>query len=258
LPRFAFRAESSRETALVAAADLDEERRQLAHHLPEKVRGGDAEENEIAGTHELAALHHDDARVFFLQPFVGEGAEVVPSGDGRCRALHGLEIEPVLDPPDERLRECGSPRGDLVEVDAHARIVARVEVVVRADGVEHADVVRQQIVQFAREQQRIVRLARAKMRDLRRCVHARIGPSGASDVDLAEDVAGGAQQVALDRLLRVTLRLPTGIASAFVLDRQFVGRHIRFIPSVARDSLCNWRCRQRHRGTPGDPSLRSG
>ena len=48
---------------------------------------------------------------------------------------------------------------------------------------------RQQVVELAREQQRIVRLARAEMRDLRRCVHARVGASGAADVDLAEDVA---------------------------------------------------------------------
>ncbi len=99
----------------------------------------------------------------------------------------------------------------------------------------------QQVVELAGQQQRIVRLAGAEMRDLRGGVHARVGASGASDVDVAQHVAGRAQQVPLHRLLRVTLRLPTGIASAFVLDRQFVSRHApTFVPGSRRLFVVVW------------------
>ena len=55
------------------------------------------------------------------------------------------------------------------------------------------------------------------------------------EIDLAEDIPRRAQQVALHGLLRVTLRLPTRVASAFVLDGQFVSRHApNFVPDPRR------------------------
>ena len=46
------------------------------------------------------------------------------------------------------------------------------------------------------------------MRDLCRRVNARIGAAGAADVDVAENLRGGADQMSLHRFRRVTLRLP--------------------------------------------------
>src|SRR5688572_26482848 len=73
-PRLALRVQSRPDVVGrdVAAPDFDKVGDQLAHHLPEKVRGGDAHENQLAVLHELAALEDDDARVFFLQPLVRE------------------------------------------------------------------------------------------------------------------------------------------------------------------------------------------
>ena len=73
---------------------------------------------------------------------------------------------------------------------------------------DDVDVVRQQVVQFARELQRFDGLARSEMRNLRHGVDAGIGAPGAADVDFAEHLCRRADQVALHGFRRVTLRLP--------------------------------------------------
>src|SRR5437667_12722914 len=64
------------------------------------------------------------------------------------------------------------------------------------------------------------------MCDLTGSMNAGIGSTGAADLGLAEQLAGNAHQPSLNRFRRVTLRLPTGISSALVLDGQFVSRHL--------------------------------
>ena len=94
-----------------------------------------------------------------------------------------------------------------------------------ANRIENVDVVRQKIVHLARHRDRIDGLVDTKMRDLPGRVNAGICPPGAADVDVAEQLARHFDQPALNGLRRVTLRLPTGVASSLVLDRQFVSRH---------------------------------
>src|SRR2546423_6665694 len=84
----------------------------------------DAEEDEVVRDSNLAAPDDDDARLVLLQALVGERAEVVAPDQTRGRVAHRVRVEAVLDPPDERLRERGAARGDLVEVDARDRVVA--------------------------------------------------------------------------------------------------------------------------------------
>src|SRR5262249_23121823 len=66
----------------------------------------------------------------------------------------------------------------------------------------------------------------AQMGDLTGSVNAGVGAAGAADVGLAEHVARSFQQPPLNRFRRVTLRLPTGVASSLVLDGQLIRRHI--------------------------------
>jgi hypothetical protein len=54
------------------------------------------------------------------------------------------------------------------------------------------DVGRQKVVELARELQRIDRLVRTEVGDLRYGVDPRIRAAGAADVDVAEDLRGGA------------------------------------------------------------------
>ena len=90
---------------------------------------------------------------------------------------------------------------------------------------------RQEVVDLARELQRIDGLVRAQMRDLRGRVNAGIGAARTADVAVAEDLRGRAQQVALDRFRRVTLRLPARVPRSLVLDRELVSRHAaRVVP----------------------------
>ena len=99
--------------------------------------------------------------------------------------------------------------------------MARVKAIACPLGADDVDVVRQQVVDLAD----VDHFVRAEMRDLTGGMNACVGAACAADVDIAEDVARGALQVALDRFLRVTLRLPTGVASPLVFDGQFVSRH---------------------------------
>ncbi len=71
------------------------------------------------------------------------------------------------------------------------------------------NVVRQQIVELAHDLDRLGRFSNPKMSDLTRCVHAGVGTSCSAKIDFAEDGVRGFAQVPLDRLLRVTLRLPS-------------------------------------------------
>src|ERR1041385_6317359 len=64
--------------------------------------------------------------------------------------------------------------------------------------------------------------------------NARVRASGAADVDVACDLRGGADEVALDRFRRVTLRLPAGVASSLVFDREPVSRHAPYIVANPR------------------------
>src|SRR6185436_5286595 len=107
------------------------------------------------------------------------------------------------------------------KVDARDGVVARVEAITRALGADDVDVVRQQVVDLAD----VERLVCAQMRDLSRRVHACVRASRAADVDVAQDALRGAEEMALDRFLRVTLRLPTGVASPLVFDGELVSRH---------------------------------
>ena len=68
---------------------------------------------------------------------------------------------------------------------------------------------RKEIVELAHDLNRLRSLADAQMRDLTRRVHAGVGASRAADVDFAEHAVRGLAEVALNRLLRVTLRLPS-------------------------------------------------
>ena len=84
---------------------------------------------------------------------------------------------------------------------------------------------REQVIELARQLQRIDGLVRAKMHDLPGRVHAGVGASGAADVDLAEDLHGRADQMSLHGFRRITLRLPAGVARSLVFDGEFVRRH---------------------------------
>ncbi len=91
---------------------------------------------------------------------------------------------------------------------------------------------REEVVDLTRQLQRIDDFVRAQMSDLSGCMDARIGASRAPEIDFAENLPGGPEQVSLHRLLRVTLRLPPGVAGSFVLDREPVSRHA---PRVVSD-----------------------
>src|SRR5204863_8491079 len=139
---------------------------------------------------------------------LAEGGEVVAPFQRLGGELHRRDVEAVLDPPDERLGKRGAARGDLVEINARLRVVPGVEAIAGARGGQDVDVVRQQVVELARELQRIDGLVRAQMRYLRRRVHAGVGTPGAAHVDLAQDLRRRADEMTLDGFRRVTLRLP--------------------------------------------------
>ena len=154
---------------------------ELPHHLPEEVRRGDAHEDQIAVSHDLAALDDDDAGVFFRQAAVGEGAEVVAPFELFGGAAHGRGVQTILHPPDERLGEGRAAAGDLVEIDARDRVMPRMKAVVRPLRVQDVDVGRQEVVDLARQLQRIDRLVRAQMGNLPGGMHSRIRAARSDD-----------------------------------------------------------------------------
>jgi hypothetical protein len=65
-------------------------------------------------------LHRDRIR---------ERTEVVKADEASRRGPHALDVDVVLDPPDERLGECGSTPRDLIDVAAPDHAVAGVKAV---------------------------------------------------------------------------------------------------------------------------------
>lgn len=59
---------------------------------------------------------------------LGEGGEVVAAREQGGGISHGLDIQPILDPPDVAFVECRLAGGDLVDVGAGDGVVAGMEV----------------------------------------------------------------------------------------------------------------------------------
>jgi len=204
-------------------ADLDQRADQPAHHLPEEVRGDDAEEQQVARRRELGALDLDQGRAFGAP--VREAREVVTPGECRGGRGHRRDVERPLDPPDEALAEGGAPVGDLVEVGARERIVARVEARVGRRQREQVDVARQAGVDRGAGRLGVERARQAQVRLLRRGVHPRVGAPRAAELDRrARHRLERAPQLAGDRA-GVLLLLPPPVARPLVLDGEAIGRH---------------------------------
>ena len=152
----------------------------------------------------------------------------MPADERARRLLHRRGVEFALHTPGAAALE-GQRRAaidDAIEVMAHDRAAARVEMVCGPLGFEHGDGMGNEM--------RVDRLAQAPapplafeidMRDLPHRVNAGVGAAGAVD---DEALAGQRRQRLFQRLLHrgaVRLALPTRVIRAVVFDRQLVARH---------------------------------
>ena len=112
------------------------------------MRAAHANEDERSGLGDLQRLHVHQRR-FRLGVIVRESAEVVHADEERGSFPHRADVERLLDPPDERLAECGPAPRDLVDVAARHGVVARVEAVRHLVDGDDVDVGGQLVVQFS-------------------------------------------------------------------------------------------------------------
>ncbi len=186
------------------------------------MRGPQPHENEIAGLDELHFLHKNHCRRPLLDTLVGESRVVAHAGKTDRGASHGLDVEGVLDPPDEGFTEGGSTPGDLVEVRASRGVVASVEAGVGATGGKDVDVGRQQVVETVKDSLLGKGLLRLQVGDLPDSMHPGIGTPGSLELDWpAEGLSGRLQQFALDGT-GILLPLPPVVARSLILDRETI------------------------------------
>ena len=148
-------------------------------HLPEEVRAADADQDERVVLLDLDGVDQH-LRRFLIRVVGGEGLEVLQS-DERARPPRaslstdsGSRIHQTNGLPNavRRVR-------DLVEIAALDRVVPRMELVRRLRDAADVDVGRQLVVDLAPQQLRCQFGVELQMRDLRQCMHAGVGSSGA-------------------------------------------------------------------------------
>jgi hypothetical protein len=152
--------------------------------------------------------------------------KVLHADEGMGSQSHPIDVEPISDPPDERLGERRSAERDLIEVTTGDGVMARVETMRHDQCRQDIDVRRQILIQLSQENLARQRRADVEMRDLRQRVNARI--RSASSVELEVLAAGHRANSPIDFALDrpcILLNLPAAVARAGVLDRELEARH---------------------------------
>ena len=176
---------------------------------------------------ELDAVEEDAGRGL-LGVALGEGAKVVHAHEEGRRRAHAVDVQGVLDPPDEGLAEGGATAGDLVEVAACHGVVSRMEAPGDLLDGQDVDVGRKVIVESVPQGDGGEARLQVEVGDLAESVDACVGAPRPVDLEVGavRHRPHRRGQLPLDGA-GVLLDLPSAVARPRELEDELEAAHLR-------------------------------
>src|SRR5206468_851413 len=193
------------------------------------MRSGNPELNDLLVGFDSSAVDLDD-RGFAGTAGIGsaEANKIMTADKHRYGFRHPLDVQLVLDPPYMSFYECLLPPGNLIQVDALARVMARVKTRAGALDIENRDIGGKQIIEAALDDIRSSlsgRRTHLDVHDLSKRVHTRIGSSRTLDIDFAVKYLQCSSSDLAHDGAGILLNLPSAVASTVIFKGDFESRH---------------------------------